>query len=93
LNAARIKWRPICQVGSLEPVFATLEADMAIAPFLSRTVPERLSVLRDALLPQLPRFNINLRLPGSGRSAVTDELAQHIREAFGRRYAIAARDP
>ena len=45
LTRARREWKAICQVGSLEPVFATLEADMAIAPFLSKTVPERLAVL------------------------------------------------
>jgi len=31
LTKAGIEWRAICQVGSLEPVFATLEADMAAA--------------------------------------------------------------
>jgi DNA-binding transcriptional LysR family regulator len=86
LNSARIKWRPICQVGSLEPVFATLESDVAIAPFLSRTVPQRLMILREAGLPPLPQFHINLRVPSSGRSVVTDELARHIRDAFSRRY-------
>ena len=86
LNAARIKWRPICQVGSLEPVFATLESDVAVATFLSRTVPQRLAILRDVGLPPLPQFHINLRVPSSGRSAVTDELARHIRDAFSRRF-------
>ena len=85
LNNARIKWRPICQVGSLEPVFATLESDVAVAPFLSRTVPQRLMIIRDAGLPPLPSFHINLRMPSSGRSAVTDELARHLRDAFSRR--------
>jgi DNA-binding transcriptional LysR family regulator len=87
LNNAKIKWRPICQVGSLEPVFATLEADMAVAPFLSHTVPDRLMILRDAGLPALPSFCINLRVPGSGRTAVAGELTRHIRDAFARRYA------
>lgn len=87
LNSARIKWRPICQVGSLEPVFATLESDVAVAPFLSRTVPQRLVIIRDAGLPALPQFHINLRMPSSGRSAVADELARHLRDAFNRRYA------
>ena len=87
LNAARIKWRPICQVGSLEPVFATLESDVAVAPFLSRTVPQRLMILRDVGLPPLPQFQVILRVPSSGRSAVTDELARHIRDEFSRRYA------
>ena len=86
LTGARIKWRPICQVGSLEPVFATLEADMAVAPFLSRTVPNRLAILQEAELPSLPHFNVNLRVPSSAQSAVTRELARHIRDAFSRRY-------
>jgi DNA-binding transcriptional LysR family regulator len=89
LTGARIKWRPICQVGSLEPVFATLEADMAVAPFLSRTVPERLTTLREVGLPPLPRFNINLRVPSNGQSAVSTELARHIRGEFLRRYNSA----
>lgn len=86
LTKAGIEWRAICQVGSLEPVFATLEADMAVAPFLSRTVPERLAVLKDDALPLLPRHHINLHIPSSGVSPVTTELARHIRQGFQRRY-------
>lgn len=87
LTRAGIAWRPICQVGSLEPVFATLEADMAIAPFLSRTVPDRLAVIDGEGLPALPRFHINLRLPTVGAGAVGQELARHIRDGFRTRYA------
>jgi DNA-binding transcriptional LysR family regulator len=87
LTSTSIDWRPICQVGSLEPVFATLEADMAVAPFLFRTVPERLCVLPTGLLPALPRFHISLRVPSAGVTRVTSELARHIREDFSRRYA------
>jgi DNA-binding transcriptional LysR family regulator len=87
LTMARIPWRPICQVGSLEPVFATLEADMAIALFLSRTVPDRLTALSDPELPPLPSFCINLRLPTTGMSPVAAEFSRHIREGFSSRYA------
>ncbi len=87
LTKAGLEWRPICQVGSLEPVFATLEADMAVAPFLSRTIPDRLVRLDDVGLPALPIFHINLRLPTTGVSAVAKELAQHVREGFRRRYS------
>lgn len=86
LTKSAIEWRPICQVGSLEPVFATLEADMAVAPFLFRTVPDRLDVLPDGYLPLLPVFHINLRLPSNGVTRVASELARHIREGFTRRY-------
>ncbi len=66
LSANGIEWRAICQVGSLVLVFATLEADVAVAPFLSRTVPDRLTVIDDPALPALPDFHINLQLPASG---------------------------
>lgn len=83
LDAAGIAWRPVCQVGSLEPVFATLEADLAIAPFLSCTVPERLAILRDAGLPELPRFHLNLRRAARPGSAVVQALQDEIRAEFG----------
>ena len=86
LTKSGIEWRPICQVGSLEPVFATLEADMAVAPFLFHTVPDRVEVLPDGCLPPLPAFHINLRLPPKGVTKVASELARHIREGFSRRY-------
>jgi DNA-binding transcriptional LysR family regulator len=86
LTKAGIEWRAICQVGSLEPVFATLEADMAIAAFLSRTVPERLAVLEEDL-PKLPKHLIALRAPATGISPVAAELARHIKEGFDRRYS------
>jgi DNA-binding transcriptional LysR family regulator len=86
LTKARMPWRAICQFGSLESVFATLEADMAIALFLSRTVPDRLAALRARELPELPRFHINLRLPSTGTTSVATEFARHIREGFSSRY-------
>ncbi|WP_448956609.1 LysR family transcriptional regulator [Labrys neptuniae] len=86
LTKAGIVWRAICQVGSLEPVFATLEADMAIAPFLSKTVPERLTVLTGSHLPKLPAQFVNLRLRSTGISPLATELAQYIRDGFHKRY-------
>ena len=74
LTKSGIEWRPICQVGSLEPVFATLEADMAVAPFLFHTVPDRVEVLPDGCLPPLPAFHINLRLPPKGVTKVASNL-------------------
>jgi DNA-binding transcriptional LysR family regulator len=79
LTKSGIEWRPICQVGSLEP-------DMAVAPFLFHTVPDRVEVLPDGCLPPLPAFHINLRLPTKAVTKVASELARHIREGFSRRY-------
>jgi hypothetical protein len=55
---------------------------MAIAPFLSKTVPERLAVFIGSHLPKLPTQFVNTRLPSTGVSAPTTELARYIREGF-----------
>jgi DNA-binding transcriptional LysR family regulator len=86
LEKAGIAWRSICQVGSLEPVFATLEADMAIAPFLSRTVPNRLTILKDADLPALPQFFINLRFASGPVTPASDAFVRHVRHGLAARY-------
>lgn len=56
----QIAWRPVTQVGSLEPVFATLVADIAVAPFLPGTLPHGTKVIDDEL-PDLPEFYLHLR--------------------------------
>jgi DNA-binding transcriptional LysR family regulator len=86
LDQANIPWRAICQVGSLEPVFATVEADMAIATFLRKTVPDRLEVLDGRGLPALPAFHVNLRLPDEPPSGPTTALVEHLRTGFRSRY-------
>ncbi|MGI9405552.1 MAG: LysR family transcriptional regulator [Hyphomicrobiaceae bacterium] len=84
-------WRLMCQVGSLEPVFAVLEADMAVAPFLMQTAPAHLEVIADtAGLPALPAFYVNLHVPSVDVSDITAELASHIRNGFVARYQTAA---
>lgn len=61
LRKARRKWQAVCEVSNMEPVRATLEADLAIAPLLSHSVPESLEIhSTDSRLPKLPMFRINL---------------------------------
>jgi len=86
LTRAKLRWRSICQEGSLEAVFATLDADIAVAVFLSRTVPEGLVSIHDRDLPSLPKFHINLRSAPDRTSPVTTEFAHHIRNGIGSRY-------
>jgi len=87
LDKSGIPWRPICQVGSLEPVFATVEADMAVAPFLRKTVPDKLQILHVKALPALPPFHINLRFPGAPISGPAQALVDQIRDGFKSLYA------
>jgi DNA-binding transcriptional LysR family regulator len=83
LNRAGINWLAICNVGNLESILATVEADMAVAPYMSRLVPENLEVIDPAAgLPPLPTCHINLRMPETGGSRIARELARYIRQGF-----------
>ncbi len=91
LAQARRDWRPVCELSNMEPLLATLLADLAVAPLLSSTVPDDLEVIGpEAGLPPLPRYYINLYLPNAGSSDIANELAKHIRTQFAARYYHAA---
>src|SRR5262245_21642105 len=61
LRKARRKWQAVCEISNMEPVRVTLEADLAIAPLLSHSVPDSLEIYAaDKRLPKLPMFRINL---------------------------------
>lgn len=84
-------WRSVCEVSNFEPICATVEADVAVAPLLLSTVPPGLEILGDdSGLPRLPGFLINLYLPRAGASDLAAELARHVRAVFGRRMQRAA---
>ena len=67
----------------MEPLLASIEADLAIAPLLRTTVPHYLRPIeRDRRLPRLPRFLINMYLPPVRQSEIAVELARHIAQEF-----------
>ena len=83
LNQASLDWLTICQVGGLEAIRATVEADMAVATFMSRSVPEQLVIIEDqAGLPQLPDYFINLRYAQSNPDAPVVRLGESIQKGF-----------
>jgi DNA-binding transcriptional LysR family regulator len=85
LGKMRRDWRAVCEVSRLEPVYAVLEAGLAVAPLLRSSVPERFDILgREARLPSLPEFRINLYAP-PGLSAAARDLADHVRASFSAR--------
>jgi DNA-binding transcriptional LysR family regulator len=86
LGKARRDWRAVCEVSRMEPVYAAIEAGLAVAPLLRSSVPERFEVLgREARLPALPEFRFNLYAP-PGLSPAARDLADHVRARFaGRR--------
>jgi DNA-binding transcriptional LysR family regulator len=77
----------------MEPVYAVLEAGLAVAPLLRSSVPERFEIFegkggREARLPPLPEFRINLYAP-PGHSPAARDLADHVRASFaGRTHVV-----
>ena len=89
LGKARRDWRAVCEVSRLEPVYAAIEAGLAVAPLLRSSVPRALRDLRgqggrEARLPALPEFRINLYAPPGCQPAARD-LADHVRASFAGR--------
>jgi DNA-binding transcriptional LysR family regulator len=92
LGKARRDWRAVCEVSRLEPVHAAIEAGLAVAPLLRSSVPERFEILgREARLPALPEFRINLYAPPNMNPAARD-LADHVRSSFSGHAAKVVRN-
>ena len=86
LGKARRDWRAVCEVSRMEPVYAAIEAGLAVAPLLRSSVPDRFEILgRTARLPTLPEFKINLYAP-PGLSPAARDLADHVRASFSTGY-------
>jgi DNA-binding transcriptional LysR family regulator len=85
------QWRLICAIEDMAALGATIEADLAVAPFLSQTVPPVLAILGpESGLPPLPPFFINLYRAPKAACPFADELARHIGKSFAARYPMAA---
>ena len=82
LKKARRAWQAVCEVSNMEPVRATLEADLAVAPLLGHAIPESLEVVgADRRLPKLPMFQINLyeaRRPSPAARAFADNVRRSV---------------
>lgn len=84
-------WRFTTASSNMEAQCATLEADLAISPFLSLTVPERFAILGpESGLPALPTFFVNLYLAPTKPSPIAIELARQISKDFAARFPQAA---
>jgi DNA-binding transcriptional LysR family regulator len=91
LSGAELDWRLTCETSDFAPYCATIEADLAVAPMLSSTIPKNLQVLGPEYgLPPLPVFYINLRMPTAGANEIALEMARFIRTGFAQRHRAAA---
>jgi DNA-binding transcriptional LysR family regulator len=87
LRKAGRNWQAVCEVSNMEPVRATLEADLAIAPLLSHSVPDSLDIYTsNRRLPKLPMFRINL-YEARKRSQAARAFADHARRCVAAAYA------
>ena len=67
----------------MEPLLASIEADLAVAALLRTTIPSYLQAIeRDRRLPPLPKFLINMYLPPVRQNEIAVELARNIRQEF-----------
>jgi DNA-binding transcriptional LysR family regulator len=81
LKKARRDWQAVCEVSNMEPVRATLEADLAVAPLLSHSVPDSLEIVDpNPRLPRLPMFRINLYQAAKPNDVVR-AFAGHVRRS------------
>lgn len=90
LSKNGIDWKLSCHVGSNDPIVALLEADLGVAPFIARTVPDGLEIIPSDQLPKLPPFYINMYLKPGLNDPAALELANHIRNEFTEYYSKAA---
>lgn len=91
LAEANLDWRFTCAIDDISAMCATLEADLAVAPLLSQTVPEGLKALDgECDLPPLPVFYINLYVAEPDPGPVALELAGDISQSFAARFPKAA---
>lgn len=91
LTEAGRDWRSVCEVNSFEPICATVEADLAVAPLLASTVPEGIQILgASSGLPRLPDFSVNLYMPRMGASEIALEFVHHLRAHLNDRIQRAA---
>ena len=80
-------WRVIGPVGTNDALLATVEADLAVTTLLRSMVPSHLEILGDNHdLPRLTPFHINLYTHSSKTRDIAQELANHIRDQFARRF-------
>jgi DNA-binding transcriptional LysR family regulator len=82
LKKARRDWQLVCEVSNMEPVRATLEADLAVAPLLGHSIPESLEIIaNDRQLPRLPMFHINF-YTSRNLSPAACAFADHVRRSI-----------
>jgi len=76
-------FRIACDSSHMQPLSATVEADLAVTVLLPGSLPPSLAPVEAALeLPALPVFAINLYVRAGNRTPAIEAMAAHIRRHF-----------
>lgn len=80
LGAIGRDWRSCCVTSEMQPLLASVEADIGVAALLESSVPAHLEVLTfQTELPELPDFGINLYVARAA-GTLPQELARFMRQ-------------
>ncbi len=83
-------WRSCCETSEMQPLLASVEADIGVTALMASSIPDHLEILTGkAELPTLPDFAINLYVR-SGADRLTTELARFMRQEISGDTKIAA---
>ena len=82
LRKHRLEWQLVYTNPDLTGIQAAIEAGLGITVLARSTVPARLRILDDGMLPALGTIGIRLAFPQRGRSEATAVLADFIRSSL-----------
>lgn len=84
LEQADVPWTMAVESDSTRTVEASLAADLGVACMLEGTLPPHVEVIdHGGALPTLPTVRINLYAAGGPKAALTAQLAEAVRDAYG----------
>lgn len=90
LGAIGRDWRSCCETSEMQPLLASVEADIGVAALLESSVPDHFEILTGKTeLPELPDFGINLYVARTA-DRLPQELARFMRQEILGERKIAA---
>ena len=91
LMNARRDWRSVCDDATMQALWATVEADLAITAQMACSLPDKIAILPTGDdLPSLAMFDVRLYMPKIGGTEIAEALAQQLRSVALESRAIAA---
>lgn len=95
LDAAGIEWEMAVTAETTRTIEASVSADLAVHAAVETAASEKFEIIRHGgALPELPEVRVNLYMAAGARNALTERLADFVRDAYaaaaGREGRVAA---